>query len=84
MDKFDSNDFSNIKNNEVDILEKKPEIFSKSKELLKPAPATENGSKDCTVTMSWFLGDSSDPIRSMESILLAEILMGHDGSPLGG
>ncbi|MBO7162836.1 MAG: insulinase family protein, partial [Spirochaetaceae bacterium] len=34
------------------------------------------------VTLTWFLGDSSDPVRHMESILVAEILMGHDGSPL--
>ncbi|AEE16899.1 insulinase family protein [Treponema brennaborense] len=47
-----------------------------------PAPAAENGNDGATVTVTWFTGDSSDPVQFMETVFLSEVLMGHDGSPL--
>ena len=66
----------------ISDLIKPPVSFTEPAYIEKPAPSGESDNQGCTVTMSWFLGDSTDPIRYIESILLAEILMGHDGSPL--
>ena len=70
-------------------LDTPPEAFAEPVVLEKIGP-TANEDEDgehsentgANVTLTWFLGDSSDPVRHMESILVAEILMGHDGSPL--
>ena len=70
-------------------LDTPPEAFTEPVVLEKIGP-TANEDDDgeqsedagANVTVTWFLGDSSDPVRHMESILVAEILMGHDGSPL--
>ena len=62
-------------------LKEPPATFRESVVMEKPGPGTaeESGS---IVTVTWFLGDSSSAERFMETVLLAEILMGHDGSPL--
>ena len=62
-------------------LKEPPAAFRESVVMEKPGPGTaeESGS---IVTVTWFLGDSSSAERFMETVLLAEILMGHDGSPL--
>lgn len=64
------------------LLPEAPEPFAQPVVLEKPAPAADSGNRGCTVTMSWLIGDSSDPEQYMEAVLLAEILTGHDGSPL--
>ncbi|MBO5237068.1 MAG: insulinase family protein [Spirochaetaceae bacterium] len=48
----------------------------------KPGPMEKNKTDSSTVNISWCLEDAIDPISRMEIILLIEILMGHDGSPL--
>lgn len=62
-------------------LEEPPVPFREPVVMEKPGPGTaeESGS---IVTATWFMGDSSSAERYMETVLLAEILMGHDGSPL--
>lgn len=62
-------------------LEEPPAAFQQPMvmECQGPGAADESGS---IVTVTWFLGDSSSAERYMETVLLAEILMGHDGSPL--
>ena len=69
-------------------LDTPPEAFTEPVVLEKIGPTAneddggEAEDAGANVTLTWFLGDSSDPVRHMESILMAEILMGHDGSPL--
>lgn len=68
-------------------LNSPPASFTEPVVLEKPGPTSnqeENGGEggSSNITLTWFLGDSSDPVRHMESILLGEILLGHDGSPL--
>ncbi|MBO5137137.1 MAG: insulinase family protein [Spirochaetaceae bacterium] len=85
LDTFEKSSKENISTsaNEIQaLLSKYPIQFEKPVFLQKIGPASENGNKGSIVTTSWFLGDSSDPEQYMESILIAEILLGHDGSPL--
>ncbi len=49
------------------------------KTLHGPSTEEETGA---TVLLNWVLGESSDLYSYMEAVLLAEILLGHDGSPL--
>ncbi|MBO5729826.1 MAG: insulinase family protein [Treponema sp.] len=69
-------------------LDTPPEAFAEPVVLEKIGPTAneddgeQSEDSGANVTLTWFLGDSSDPVGHMESILLAEILMGHDGSPL--
>ncbi len=70
-------------------LDTPPESFTEPVVLEKIGPLAKEGEETddaeeagSNVTVTWFLGDSSDPVRHMESILVAEILIGHDGSPL--
>lgn len=44
------------------------------------APGQDTGK--ATVQVNWLLGPSSDPVDLMEANLAAELLMGHDASPL--
>lgn len=48
----------------------------------KPGPVEKTQGKGSIVTISWLLEESIDSISKIEAILLAEILMGHDGAPL--
>jgi Zn-dependent M16 (insulinase) family peptidase len=41
-----------------------------------------DGSKKATVLLSWLCGESADTDETMALIILSEILLGHDGSPL--
>ena len=67
-------------------MEEPPAAFGEPVVLEKAGPAAAEGDErqeaGSTVTLTWLLGDSSDSVRHMESILVAEILMGHDASPL--
>ena len=85
LDKFDSSvmqvNKDDYKKNIIGLI-KPPVSFEKPVYMEKPGPSADSDNQGCTVSMSWFLGDSTDPIRYIETILLAEILMGHDGSPL--
>ncbi len=77
----ENSNIENYKKNIIDLI-KPPVAFEKPCYLEKQGPSSDSDNKGCSVTMNWFLGDSTDPIRYIESILLSEILMGHDGSPL--
>jgi presequence protease len=52
----------------------------KRQEIAYPAPETGGRS---SVLVSWLLGDSADPLQAIEAEILSEIILGHDGSPLG-
>lgn len=83
LDRFESDSsFLPLANHVAETEINSPAAFAAPVVMERPGPATDNGEKGCTVTMTWFLGDSSDPVQYMESVLAAEILMGHDGSPL--
>lgn len=61
-----------------------PPTFRQPVVMERPGPGGSGGGDDCgaTVTLTWFAGDSSSPMDFMETVLVAEILVGHDGSPL--
>lgn len=92
LDEFEKNNYVPIDTKEIDrkkALEKgripwneAPRAFDSPLFLEKAAPAGEGDTRGEMVTLSWFVGDSSDPLTSMEATLLAYILMNHDGSPM--
>ena len=45
-------------------------------------PASDTRNNGASVMVSWLLGDTDDINRYMESMIISEILCGHDGSPL--
>ena len=55
--------------------------FAKPKYAALSAPATKS-EKGSTVLVSWNFGEITDPEKYMQAVLLTEILMGHDGSPI--
>lgn len=55
--------------------------FETPQTLSLKGPSSED-EKESTVQLSWVLGKSADTELYMESVVIAEILMGHDGSPL--
>lgn len=46
------------------------------------ADAPDSGATGSTVTLNWLCGGTSDIDSAMECAFLAEVLVGHDGSPL--
>jgi len=58
-----------------------PFSVPRSLEVTGPAAPGQDTGK-ATVQINWLLGPSSDPIDLMEANLAAELLMGHDASPL--
>ncbi|MFI3257630.1 MAG: insulinase family protein [Spirochaetales bacterium] len=73
IENTEKSDFSAIVNT--------PHAFEKPKTLSVPGPGSDE-EKGATVLLNWALGASSDTTRCMEAVLITEILMGHDGSPL--
>jgi len=80
-----------IERNNSDVPACKPdEILSKETvtPFIKPVfvegkgPASDKKIYGATVTVNWLLGETDNIIQYMESIILFEILYGHDGSPL--
>ncbi len=55
--------------------------FNEPIEKILYGPSSED-EKGATVLLNWVLGESKNIESYMESVLLAEILLGHDGSPL--
>ena len=51
-------------------------------EVFAPAPEKGSGDMGPTVAMSWMTGETSNAENFMQMVLLDELLMGHDGSPL--
>lgn len=49
-----------------------------------PSLSTENSAENSgpTVLFSWLIGETHDPVQFMEAVLISQILLGHDGSPL--
>ncbi|MDR2193178.1 MAG: insulinase family protein [Treponema sp.] len=56
------------------------ERWEKPRRVRARCPA--DGGKKATVLLSWLCGDAADPDETMALIILSEILMGHEGSPL--
>ncbi|MCR4940962.1 MAG: insulinase family protein [Treponemataceae bacterium] len=58
--------------------------FGSPRTVEASAPAADKGSGDMepTVAISWMTGDTSSAENFMQMVLLDELLMGHDGSPL--
>ncbi len=65
-------------------LDSPPAAFDRPVVMEKSGPggAGGEGEDGATITLTWLMGDSSDPLQFMETVLVAEILLGHDGSPL--
>lgn len=51
-------------------------------EALAPSPDKGSGDMDPTVALSWVTGNTASTETFMQMVLLDELLMGHDGSPL--
>ncbi len=47
-----------------------------------PFPAPDSGGRTSAL-VSWLLGDTADPVQAIQAEALSEILLGHDGAPLG-
>ncbi len=49
-----------------------------------PSLSSEGSSENSgpTVLFSWLIGETNDPEQFMEAVLISQILLGHDGSPL--
>lgn len=58
--------------------------FDAPRTIEASAPVPEKGSGDMgpTVALSWLVGETSSTESFMQMVLLDELLMGHDGSPL--
>jgi presequence protease len=56
--------------------------FAQPKRLEVPFPGDSDNGKT-SILASWICGDSADPVAALSMEILAEILLGHDGSPLG-
>ena len=54
----------------------------KTVEASAPSPEKGSGDKGPTVAVSWMTGETSNTETFMQMVLLDELLMGHDGSPL--
>jgi Zn-dependent M16 (insulinase) family peptidase len=65
--------------------ENKLQLFTKPKsaEIQGPSSGEEGAKeKESTILISYMLGESANTELFMEAVLLGEILLGHDGSPL--
>ncbi|MDR2898247.1 MAG: insulinase family protein, partial [Spirochaetaceae bacterium] len=60
----------------------KPFEAPRTMEVPAPKSASLAGDADSTVVLSWVLGETSDMVTAMEASFIAELLLGHDGSPL--
>ena len=74
---FVGNSKPNIATNEMTFCKD----FEKPKYVTKLGPM-ENSSKGSNVVLGWRCGESIDQLKYMELLLVFEILLGHDGSPL--
>ncbi len=54
----------------------------KTIEATAPSPEKGSGDKGPTVAVSWMTGETASAENFMQMVLLDELLMGHDGSPL--
>jgi Zn-dependent M16 (insulinase) family peptidase len=72
--------FSSIEGGTISPQMSKQERWGAPKEFRIPCPA--GGETKSTVFLSWLCSDASDINENIALIALAEILLGHDGSPL--
>ncbi len=56
--------------------------FREPRRLEVPYPCEAEGGKT-SILINWLCADASDPVESLSLEILGEILIGHDGSPLG-
>lgn len=92
LDEFEKNNYVPIDTKEIDRKsalskgripwDEAPKAFDRPMTLEKTGPAGDGDTRGEVVTLSWFVGDSSDSMAAMEATLLAFILMNHDGSPM--
>ncbi len=77
---LDGHDFPVFKDEQASSVVR----FDSPRTIEASAPAPEKGSGDMgpTVALSWLAGETSSTESFMQMVLLDELLMGHDGSPL--